>query len=80
MNKKELSNSLMLMQAITLLAIAVFAIISAYSSEFKIVFNVLILVELLLLIINNIFIYKRKYMTILYALAFLSMLVMIFNA
>ncbi|MBQ9182069.1 MAG: hypothetical protein IJ134_05520 [Bacilli bacterium] len=77
---KNIKNSLMLIQVITLFAILVFAIISAYSRPFLLALQELVLLELLILIVNNTFIYKKKYMTICYILAFILILVSIINA
>ena len=77
---KELKNSLMLVQVIVLFSILVFAIISVYCTPFVLAFKELILLELLILIINNTLIYKKKYMTICYILALVLILVSIINA
>lgn len=71
MKNNKLKSVLLLSQAILLLAIGVFLIVGQYSSVFNIVWQILVLIELAILILNNILIYKRKYMTVLYTLGFL---------
>lgn len=77
---KNLKNALMISQAVVLFAILVFSIISVYSSPFILAFKELILLELIILILNNSLIYKKKYMTICYIFALILVLVSIINA